>query len=104
MKELSKFIPMEGNVENLNGNAEAGNVNGGVENGNSTFKVCGSSENLPAKPSFWSKVKSFLTQEITVELTPYEKKVEAEVNEFLHKKITWKGIRDFLMQEIEITW
>lgn len=49
---------------------------------------------------FWSKFKSFLFQEINVELTPYQQKVEDEINEFLHQEITWTGVKNFLFQEI----
>ena len=54
-----------------------------------------------AKQGVWSKVKSFLFQEINlnapikVELTPYQQKVENEINEFLHQEITFKGIVNF---------
>lgn len=50
------------------------------------------------KQGLWSKVKSFLFQEIDlnapikVELTPYQQKVEDEINEFLHQEITFKSI------------
>ena len=53
---------------------------------------------LPTKPSVWSKIRSFLFQEIDltapikVELTPYQQKVENEINEFLHQEISFKGI------------
>ena len=62
--------------------------------------------NLPAKVSFWSKFKAFWLQdidwnkEIKVELTPYQQKVEDEINEFLHQEITWEKVHDFLFQEI----
>lgn len=52
---------------------------------------------LPTKPSVWSKIRSFLFQEIDwtkpikVELTPYQQKVEDEINEFLHQEISFKG-------------
>ena len=49
---------------------------------------------------FWTKFKNFLFQEINVELTPYQQKVEDEVNEFLHQEITWTGVKNFLFQEI----
>ncbi|MCI8620376.1 MAG: hypothetical protein HFJ50_00615 [Clostridia bacterium] len=55
---------------------------------------------LPAKVSFWSKFKNFMFQEIKVELTPYQQKVEDEINEFLHQEITWQGVKSFLFQEI----
>lgn len=56
--------------------------------------------NLPAKNTFWNKVKSILFYEIKVELTPYEQKVENEINEFLHQEVTWKKVKDFLFQEV----
>ena len=56
---------------------------------------------LPVKRGLWSRFKSFLFQEIDwnkqikVELTPYQQKVENEINEFLHQEITFKGIANF---------
>lgn len=58
-------------------------------------------QTLPTKIGFWSKFKSFLLQDITVELTPYQQKVEDEVNDFLHQEITWQGVKNFLFQEIK---
>ncbi len=55
---------------------------------------------LPVKVGFWSKFKTFMMQEIKVELTPYQQKVEDEINEFLHQEITWQGVKNFLFQEI----
>ena len=49
----------------------------------------------------WSRIKAFLFQEIDLnapiklELTPYQQKVEDEINEFLHQEITFKGIVNF---------
>ena len=51
---------------------------------------------LPAKVGFWSNVKSFFT----VELTPYQQKIEDEINEFLYQEVTWQKVHDFLFQEI----
>ena len=70
------------------------------------FKPVGA--NLPAKPSIWSRCKAFLLQdaeeflgkEIKVELTPYQQKVEDEINAFLYQEITWQKIHDFLFQEV----
>ena len=62
--------------------------------------------NLPVKVGFWTKFKAFWLQEIDwnkeikVELTPYQQKVEDEVNEFLHQEITWEKVHDFLFQEV----
>ena len=63
---------------------------------------------LPAKQGFWSKFKAFwlqdaeafLAQEIKVELTPKQQKMEREINEFLYQEVTWQKIHDFLFQEI----
>ena len=63
---------------------------------------------LPVKQGFWSKFKAFwlqdaeafLAQEIKVELTPKQQKMEREINEFLYQEITWQKIHDFLFQEI----
>ena len=85
-------------------------VFGGVEfesNEESTIQT-GTIRNseLPVKQGFWSKFKAFWLQdidwnrEIKVELTPYQQKVEDEINEFLHQDITWGKIHDFLFQEI----
>ena len=59
--------------------------------------------NVPVKQGFWSKFKNFWLQDIEVELTPYQQKVEDEINEFLHQEITWGKVKDFLFQEVEIT-
>ena len=62
---------------------------------------------LPAKITAWSKVKNFLFQEIDqnieVTLTPKQEKVFQEVHDFWHQDVTFKGIKDFLLQDIEIT-
>lgn len=96
----------------------AGAINGGIGtdgitvNNENTTAVNGNEfkpvENaLPVKTGFWSKVKSFLFQEIDwnkeikVELTPYQQKVEDEVNEFLHQEITWSKVKSFLFKEIK---
>ena len=53
--------------------------------------------NLPVKQGFWSKFKAFWLQEIDwnreikVELTPYQQKVEDEINEFLHQDVSFSG-------------
>lgn len=61
---------------------------------------------LPVKVGFWEKFKTFWLQdidwnkEIKVELTPYQQKIEDEINEFLHQEVTWSKIHDFLFQEV----
>ena len=50
------------------------------------------------KQGLWTKIRSFLFQEIDltapikVELTPYQQKVENEINEFLHQEVSFKSI------------
>lgn len=76
----------------------------------------GAGETLPAKVSVWTKIKKFLCQEITVELTPKQEKVFQEVHDFWHQEITgedvqkvlsheitWEGVKNFWLQDIEIT-
>lgn len=65
-------------------------------------------KNLPVKTGgFMTKVKAFLFQEIDwhkeikVELTPYQQKIENEINEFLHQEITWAKVKAFLFQEVK---
>lgn len=55
---------------------------------------------LPATTGFWNKLKSVLFYEIKVELTPYQQKIEDEINEFLYQEITWAKVKDFLFQEV----
>ncbi len=87
-------------------NAGSGEVDlSGVEESGSmgsSFKVAGT--NLPEKPSAWTKLKNALFYEIKVELTPYQQKVENEINEFLHQEITWSSFKSFLFQEVPITF
>lgn len=84
----------------------AESMNSGAETG----------KKLPIKVSPWTKIKNFLFQEITVELTPKQEKVFKEVHDFWHQEITgedvkkvlyheitWQGVKDFWTQEIEIT-
>lgn len=71
--------------------------NFGYENGGTTENVA----ELPVKTGFWNKFKAFWLTPITVELTPYQQKVEDEINEFLHQEITLKSMHDFWFQEIK---
>lgn len=115
MKKISKFIPMDGTGEETasgiggfeikNGAIETPNTERGTKDtGDTTFKVCGSSPNLPAKQKgIFSKLKSILFYEIKVELTPYQQKVEDEINEFLHQEVTWQGFKNFLFQDISFS-
>ena len=85
-----------GTFENLN----AGSYNGTTTENDTIFKPIGQ-DNAIVKQTLWSKIKSFLFQEIDlnapvrIELTPYQQKVENEINEFLHQEVTFKGIVNF---------
>ncbi len=80
--------------------SEIGKKSNGVLN--KEFKVANT--NLPAKPSFWTKVKNALFYEIKVELTPYQQKIEDEINEFLHSPITWQSLKEAALSEVPITF
>ena len=97
-------------MADLREESKVAGVFGGVEfeNQEQAIENAGTirNENLPVKKGFWSSFKAFWLQdidwnkEIRVELTPYQQKVEDEINEFLHQEITWGKIRDFLFQEV----
>ena len=72
---------------------------GAVDFNSSEFKVC--KANLPVKPNLWTKVRSALLYEVKVELTPYQQKVEDDINKFLHQEITWAKTKSFLFQEVK---
>ncbi|MCF0126731.1 MAG: hypothetical protein HUJ68_13450 [Clostridia bacterium] len=95
----------------LGGEVKVEGVFGGVEFNNASAENIENvgtirNNNLPVKVGFWNSFKSFWLQEIDwkkeirVELTPYQQKVEDEINEFLHQEITWEKVHDFLFQEI----
>ena len=68
------------------------------------FKVSGqevAGNELPVKPTAWSRIKAFFLQEITVELTPKQQEFEDRMNDVLNQEVTFKGIRDFWFQEIK---
>lgn len=94
------------------GGVEFNNNSNGAENtsyfdgmnaGNGNSNVFGKFDTIPqekaiTKQGLWSRIKAFLFQEvdlnakIQVELTPYQQKVENEINEFLHQEISFKSI------------
>ena len=71
-------------------------------NGESKVFTKVENESLPTKQSTWSKIRAFLFQEIDwnkpikIELTPYQQKIEDEINEFLHQEISFKGFWNLL--------
>lgn len=87
------------------------NVTNGEANVEETTLEAGTIRNtaLPTKvkSGFWTRFKAFWLQdidwkkEIKVELTPYQQKVEDEINEFLHQEITWEKVKKFLFREVK---
>ena len=75
-------------------------MEGQVESTNNCVENIADVTTLPIKPSVWTRIKNVLFYEIKVELTPAQQKVEDEINEFLHKEISFKKLHDFLFQEI----
>ena len=111
--EVKDFDPIpvndqeQNNIQNQNNVQVQEGVFGGVEvNDNPTNE---NASGLPVKIGFWAKFKAFWLQdidwnrEIKVQLTPYQQKVEDEINEFLHQDITWGKVHDFLFQEVSFS-
>ena len=112
ISEVFKKINTTSTSEDYSNGDVNGNYNG-YDNGkiseieefsNSVTKFKVANTNLPAKPSFWTKVKNVLFYEIKVELTPYQQKIENEINEFLHQPITWKSLKEAALSEVPITF
>ena len=59
-----------------------------------------SSNNLPTEVSLWTKIRNFLFQDMTLELTPKQEKVFQEVHDFWTQEITGQKVHDFLFYEI----
>lgn len=97
-EESNYFGGIEQNENNFNTVGENINtVNTGINyNGETITENSG----LPMKTNFWTKVKSVLFREVKIELTPHQKKIEKEINDFLHQEITWEKVHDFLFQEV----
>lgn len=81
------------------GESGEGNVSGSI---GSEFKVART--NLPEKTGVWTKLKNALLYDVTIELTPYQQKIEDEINEFLHQEVTWQSFKNFLFKEVPITY
>ena len=102
--EENKVSGVFGGVQFGGNNEQNQNTNTDIENIENAGTI--RKTNFPVKTGFWSKFKAFWLQdidwnkEIKVELTPYQQKVEDEINEFLHQEITWEKVHDFLFQEI----
>ncbi len=70
----------------------------------SDFKIARATTNLPEKTGFWTKLKNALFYEIKIELTPYQQKIEDEINDYLHQEITWKSLKEAALSEVPITF
>ena len=63
--------------------------------------------NLPAKISFWSRVKDFWCspidwhKEIKLELTPGEEKFVQKMHDFWFQDVSFKGMKEFWCQPID---
>lgn len=55
---------------------------------------------VPAKISTWTKIKNFLFQDITVELTPKQEATFKAINDFWHQEIDEHAVHNFMFQKI----
>lgn len=85
------------NLDGIGGVNE--NASSGVD---TSFRV--SQNNLPEKTGVWTKIKNALFYEVKVELTPKQQKMEDDINAFLHQEVTWQSFKNFLFQEVPITY
>ena len=58
-------------------------------------------KDVPSKISTWTKIKNFLLQEVTVELTPKQEATFKSINDFWHQEITGEQVHSFLFQKIQ---
>ena len=56
---------------------------------------------VPSKISTWTKIKNFLFQDITVELTPRQEATFKAINDFWHQAIDEEQVHNFLFQKIQ---
>ena len=56
---------------------------------------------VPSKISTWTKIKNFLFQEITIELTPKQEATFKAIDDFWHQEITGEQVNNFLFQKIQ---
>lgn len=60
----------------------------------------GIKNNLPSEVSVWSKIRSFLCQDVEITLTPKQEKVFKEINDFWNQEITGQDVHNFLFYDI----
>ena len=56
---------------------------------------------VPTKISTWTKIKNFLLQDITIELTPKQEATFRAIDDFWHQEITDEQAYSFLFQKIK---
>lgn len=56
---------------------------------------------VPTKISTWTKIKNFLFQEITIDLTPKQEATFKAIDDFWHQEITGEQVHNFLFQKIQ---
>ena len=81
--------------------ADFGGIDTPVNYSVSADEIVEDGNNLPVRENMWTRIKSFLFQEIKVELTPKQQEFENRMNEVLHQEVTFKKVHDFLFQEIK---
>ena len=90
MANIEEVSGVYGGVKtDINDNVEAGVIENSI-----------TGTNLPAKTGFGNKVKAVMFYDLKIELTPYQQKIEDEINDLLYQEITWAKVKDFLFQEV----
>ena len=56
---------------------------------------------VPSKISTWTKIKNFLFQDITVELTPRQEATFKAINDFWHQEISDEEGVNFIFQKLK---
>lgn len=103
IEDVNKVSGVFGGVE-LGNTENAGQPSQFNQENVGTIRQAGG--NLPAKVSFWSRLKAFClqkidwNQEIKVELTPTQQKLEDEINDFLYQDVTFGKVHNFFFQKI----
>ena len=102
MANIEKVSGVFGGIKTDEPIQNCGNNGIGIENaininGENTINNSSTGTNLPAKNTFWNKVKSVFSFGNTKVVA---EKVEDEVNEFLHQEVTWTKVKNFLFQEV----
>ena len=85
-------------TENIENTAPVDGVFGGVQYNEQPNTIANVETNLPAKQGVWDKVKSVLFYDFNFKLTPYQQKIEDELNDFIFDKLSWSNFKNFLFK------